>query len=246
MTASNQGPPSLSRAAEPLRLNLMISNPESRIDFSAPAKLQRGLPVASIALVDGDAYWIADFLARPESDACYAELMERVRWEQHVIRIRGHTVASPRLSAWYGDPEAHYSYSGLSLEPRPWLSTLRELKSRIEAICGAPFNSVLLNLYRDGADGMGWHSDDEPELGERPIIASLSLGETRRFRFRHRRRDDLEPVEIGLHDGSLLIMQGDTQRFWKHQIPKTRRTVGPRINLTFRNICRALPRARAR
>jgi alkylated DNA repair dioxygenase AlkB len=94
----------------------------------------------------------------------------------------------------------------------------------------------LLNLYRDGDDSMGWHSDDEPELGERPVIASLSLGATRRFRMRHRRRKDLEPVAIDLESGSLLIMQGDTQRFWKHQVPKTRRTVEPRINLTFRSI----------
>jgi alkylated DNA repair dioxygenase AlkB len=159
-----------------------------------------------------------------------------VEWEQHRIRIRGREIASPRLSAWYGDPDAHYRYSGLSLEPRPWLPVILELKSRVEAACDEPFNSVLLNLYRDGSDSMGWHSDDEPELGERPLIASLSLGATRRFRLRHRRRKDLEPVAIDLEGGSLLIMEGDTQRFWKHQVPKTKRTVEPRINLTFRNI----------
>jgi len=160
-----------------------------------------------------------------------------VDWRQHLIRIRGREVASPRLSAWYGDPDAHYSYSGLSLEPRPWLPVILELKTRVEAVCSVPFNSVLLNLYRDGADSMGWHSDDEPELGERPVIASLSLGATRRFRLRHRRRKELEPVAIDLEDGSLLIMGGDTQRFWKHQVPKSKRVTEPRLNLTFRNIC---------
>jgi alkylated DNA repair dioxygenase AlkB len=193
--------------------------------------------MAPVSLVDGDASFVADFLTRTESDACFSELLDLVEWEQHLIRIRGREVASPRLSAWYGDPGAHYRYSGLSLEPRPWLPPILELKTKVEGACDAPFNSVLLNLYRDGADSMGWHSDDEPELGERPVIASLSLGATRRFRLRHRRRKDLEPVAIDLESGSLLIMQGDTQRFWKHQVPKTKRTVEPRINLTFRSIC---------
>jgi alkylated DNA repair dioxygenase AlkB len=197
------------------------------------------MPFVPISLIDGEARFMADFLTRPQSDAFFAELLDLVDWEQHVIRIRGREVASPRLSAWYGDPDAHYSYSGLSLAPRPWLPGILELKNRVEAVCKAPFNSVLLNLYRDGADSMGWHSDDEPELGERPVIASLSLGATRRFRMRHRRRKELEPVAIDLEDGSLLIMRGDTQRFWKHQIPKTRRATGPRLNLTFRKILQA-------
>ncbi|MBW2541517.1 MAG: alpha-ketoglutarate-dependent dioxygenase AlkB [Deltaproteobacteria bacterium] len=190
-----------------------------------------------ISLVDGDVRFVADFLTRAESDARLAVLLDLVEWEQHRIRIRGREVASPRLSAWYGDPEAHYSYSGLSLEPRPWLPPILELKRRVESVCSSTFNSVLLNLYRDGSDSMGWHSDDEPELGAQPVIASLSLGATRRFRLRHRRRKDLEPVAIDLEGGSLLVMQGETQRFWRHQIPKTRRAVGPRINLTFRRIC---------
>jgi alkylated DNA repair dioxygenase AlkB len=189
-----------------------------------------------VSLVDGDARLIAEFLTHPQSDAYLAELMEFVDWTCHVIRIRGRQVASPRLSAWYGDPDAHYSYSGLSLEPRPWLPIILELKARIEALCGASFNSVLLNLYRDGADSMGWHSDNERELGERPLIASLSLGATRRFRLRHRKRKEVEPVAIDLERGSLLIMRGDTQRYWKHQLPKSKRVAEPRVNLTFRNI----------
>jgi alkylated DNA repair dioxygenase AlkB len=208
------------------------------------AESARRFSIVPVSLIDGDARLIADFLTRPQSDAYFSELLDLVDWSQHIIRIRGREVASPRLSAWYGDPHAHYSYSGLSLEPRPWLPVILELKARIEAVCNAPFNCVLLNLYRDGADSMGWHSDDEPELGERPVIASLSLGATRRFRLRHRRQKELEPVAIDLENGSLLIMEGDTQRFWRHQIPKTRRAAEPRVNLTFRNIFRAPLRGR--
>ena len=148
------------------------------------------------------------------------------------------TRASPRLSAWYGDPSARYAYSGLSLEPIPWFPVLAEIKAEVEAASGAVFNSVLANLYRDGADSMGWHSDDEPELGERPVIASASFGAIRRFRLRHRHRRELDPVAVPLNHGSLLIMKGDTQSNWKHQIPKTRKVSEPRVNLTFRTITR--------
>jgi alkylated DNA repair dioxygenase AlkB len=199
----------------------------------APSELQRG---TRIALADGDVRLIDGFLTRSESDAFLEQLLRLVAWEQQVIRIAGRSVASPRLSAWHGDPGARYCYSGLALEPRPWLPVILELKLRVEAACYAQFNSALLNLYRDGADSMGWHSDDEPELGERPLIASLSLGATRRFRLRHRRRAELRPVELDLEAGSLLIMQGDTQHCWKHQLPKTRRAVASRVNLTFRSI----------
>jgi alkylated DNA repair dioxygenase AlkB len=207
-----------------------------RIESLESAESARRFSIDPVQLADGDAGLIADFIPRSQSDAYFAALLDLVDWEQHLIRIHGREIASPRLSAWYGDPDAHYSYSGLSLEPRPWLPVIAELKARVEATCGSPFNSVLLNLYRDGVDSMGWHSDDEHELGERPVIASLSLGATRRFRLRHRRRKDLEPVAIDLESGSLLIMKGDTQRFWKHQIAKTRRAVEARVNLTFRNI----------
>ena len=216
----------------------------SRVESLEPAELACRFSTVPVSLIDGDARFIADFLTRPQSDAYFAELLDLVEWTQQIIRIRGREVASPRLSAWYGDPDAHYSYSGLSLSPRPWLPVILELKTRVEAVCNSPFNSVLLNLYRDGADSMGWHSDDEPELGERPVIASLSLGATRRFRLRHRRRKDLEPVAIDLENGSLLIMAGDTQRCWKHQLPKSKRVAEPRVNLTFRNICRPPPQGR--
>ena len=219
-------------------MNFGFAQCTCRIESLEPAESKRDSAVGGVRLIDGDIRFVAGFLTRAESAACFSELLDLVEWEQHIIRIRGREIASPRLSAWYGDPDARYRYSGLSLDPRPWLPPTLALKARVETICAVPFNSVLLNLYRDGSDSMGWHSDDEPELGERPVIASLSLGETRRFRLRHRRRRDLDPVALDLESGSLLIMQGDTQRFWKHQIPKTKRTVGPRINLTFRSIVR--------
>lgn len=192
--------------------------------------------VMPIELPDGEVLLTDDFLSKPAADAYLASLRERVEWERHVIRVRGRRVTSPRLSAWYGDPGAGYAYSGISLDPRPWLPVILELKSMVEAASAETFNSVLLNLYRDGADHMGWHSDDEPELGQRPIIASVSLGAPRRFRLRHRHRRDLEPVNVELEHGSLLIMRGETQHFWRHQIPRSRRPLGLRINLTFRRV----------
>jgi alkylated DNA repair dioxygenase AlkB len=191
-----------------------------------------------VALVDGEAFLIPHLFTRQRADAYLAELLEDVAWQQQVIRIGGRRVASPRLSAWYGDPGADYAYSGLSLEPIAWSPLLAEIKGEVERASGAVFNSVLANLYRDGADSMGWHSDDEPELGERPLIASASFGATRRFRLRHRQRRDLEPVALPLNHGSLLVMKGSTQANWKHQVPKKRPLSEPRVNLTFRTILR--------
>lgn len=148
----------------------------------------------------------------------------------------GRQVAIPRLQAWYGDPNCTYRYSGLQLNPLPWTPDLLQLKARVEKLCQHTFNSVLLNLYRTGSDSNGWHSDDEKELGEQPVIASLSLGETRRFRLRHKYDKDIAPINLNLSSGSLLCMSGHSQSCWQHCIPKTARTVGPRINLTFRNI----------
>jgi alkylated DNA repair dioxygenase AlkB len=140
------------------------------------------------------------------------------------------------LTAWYGDSTAAYTYSGLTLEPLPWTTLLASLRARVEALTEATFNSVLLNYYRDNRDAMGMHADDEPELGERPVIASLSLGATRTLVFRHKTRRDLAPVKIPLPSGSLLLMQGSTQSHWKHGINRSTRACGPRINLTFRRV----------
>lgn len=175
---------------------------------------------------------------RPDLGPSPAELFtllnDTLAWRQESITLFGRRMLQPRLLAWYGDPQAVYRYSGQRHEPLPWSAVLGELRTRVEAITGARFNSVLANLYRDHRDSMGLHADDEPELGERPVIASLSLGEERIFRLKHRQRRDLKPVRIPLTDGSLLVMAGDTQRHWKHEVPKQSRPCGPRINLTFR------------
>lgn len=178
------------------------------------------------------------WLGRDEADALLVALQAQVPWEVHRIRMFGRWVDSPRLSCWIGDPGASYVYSGARFEPRPWPAALQALRARIDAEAGVAMNSVLANLYRDGRDAMGWHSDDEPELGPRPVIASLSLGAPRRFAFRHR-RERSRRLAIELGHGSLLLMSGDSQADWQHALPRTARPVGPRLNLTFRRI---LPR----
>lgn len=142
----------------------------------------------------------------------------------------------PRLIAWYGDRGRGYTYSGIRLEPLPWNETLLKIKDHVEHLTASMFNSVLLNYYRDQNDSMGFHSDDEPELGPQPVIASLSLGERRTFVLKHKNRKDLKPVKIALESGSLLVMKGDTQKNWKHGIDKETRPCGPRVNMTFRDI----------
>lgn len=144
----------------------------------------------------------------------------------------GRMVDSPRLSAWIGDEEATYRYSGVPFAPRSWSSSLLALRDRVAEACGARFNSVLANLYRNGNDRMGWHSDDERELGAAPVIASVSLGAARSFRFRAKAGGDALAIELA--HGSLLRMAGDTQRLYKHELPVRKRVAGPRINLTFR------------
>lgn len=151
----------------------------------------------------------------------------------------GREVAVPRLIAWYGDPGADYRYSGVNHAPEPWSRTLGELRDWLNESCGHHFNSVLANLYRTGGDAMGWHADNEPELGPQPVIASLSLGATRRMRFRRVDRSQ-QSFHLDLTHGSLLVMQGETQQHWQHAITRTKRVVAPRINLTFRQIINGL------
>jgi alkylated DNA repair dioxygenase AlkB len=167
-------------------------------------------------------------------DRLFRSLLDEVPWEQHVIKVFGRSVGAPRLSAWYGDSGASYSYSSTRLEPLSWNPVLLEIKSVVEALTPINFNSVLLNLYRNGCDGVGWHSDAEPELGRNPVIASVSLGAVRRFLFQHKKRGTR--VCLNLEPGSVLLMSGPTQHHWRHQLPKTRKLVGIRINLTFRVI----------
>ena len=163
-------------------------------------------------------------------------LIEVTPWQSQRVKVWGKSVLQPRLIAWYGDPGATYSYSGVALTPHIWTETIDQLKESIQTVAEHRFNSVLLNYYRDHRDGMGLHSDDEPELGPSPTIASLSLGEERRFQLKHRYRKDLRTVSLPLPNGSLLVSRGNTQRCWKHGIPKQRASCGPRVNLTFRKI----------
>ena len=163
-------------------------------------------------------------------------LVGETPWRAEEIVVWGKRHLQPRLTAWYGDRGARYRYSGIDLLPLPWTTTLAEIRRAVEAASGTAFNSVLLNYYRDQRDSMGFHSDDEPELGRAPVIASLSLGATRSFILKHRRRKDVEPVRLPLESGSLLIMKGETQLNWKHGIAKERRPCGARVNLTFRSI----------
>jgi alkylated DNA repair dioxygenase AlkB len=187
-----------------------------------------------IELPDADVSYDRRFLEPEAADELLAALLSDIDWDHHVIRMFGREVPTPRRSAWFGDPEARYTYSGLTLEPRPWPELLLAVRSRVERACRTCFNAVLANLYRDGRDSMGWHADDEPELGDEPSIASLSLGAERRFTMRHAHRPETDRLALDLGHGSLLLMAGTTQRHWRHALPKTRRSVGPRINLTFR------------
>lgn len=174
------------------------------------------------------------FVAAAEADATFGALMAETPWRHDEIFVYGRKVLQPRLTAWYGDAGARYAYSGVELAPLPWTPLLAELKARSERAAGARFNSLLMNLYRDGRDSVSWHSDAEAELGRNPVIASLSFGATRRFQLRS--RPPLPPArhEIALGHGDLLTMRGATQHEWAHQVPKTAARTGPRINLTFR------------
>jgi alkylated DNA repair dioxygenase AlkB len=169
-------------------------------------------------------------------DQLLYELIDNTTWRQEEITLFGKAHRQPRLSAWYGNRDSVYTYSGISLQPRPWNQTLLNLKAGVESQLGRNFNSVLLNYYRDQRDSMGMHSDDESELGKQPVIASLSLGEERILLLRHRYRKELGTFKLPLPSGSLLIMKGDTQSHWKHGIAKQNHPCGPRVNLTFRTI----------
>jgi alkylated DNA repair dioxygenase AlkB len=168
-----------------------------------------------------------------EADEMLAVLRSRIDWQQEDIVIFGQRRRVPRLVAWHGDPGTAYTYSGTAHEPLPWTPELQRVRHRAEELTGHRYNSVLLNLYRDGRDGMGWHADDEPELGHEPVIASVSFGATRRFKLRHRRSRSAART-LDLAHGDLLLMAGATQHHYVHAVPKTARPVGARVNLTFR------------
>ncbi|MEG4423572.1 alpha-ketoglutarate-dependent dioxygenase AlkB [Microcoleus sp. D3_18_C1] len=184
---------------------------------------------------DGEVIFYPNFFSIEESDRLFSDLYSSINWKQDIIHFYGKKIPLPRLTGWYGDEGKSYTYSGIEQHPDPWTPTLKLIKSKAEEISKVTFNSVLLNLYRDGKDSVSWHSDDEPELGKNPIIASISFGATRRFSLKHKISKDYK-IDINLLNGSLLLMKGETQHCWQHQIPKTSKFVGPRINLTFRII----------
>lgn len=184
---------------------------------------------------DGVIYYYPDFFTEDESREFFQILLTETPWKQEPIKIFGKEVMQPRLTSWYGDNGLSYRYSGLSMQGAGWTPTLLRIKEKIETKTESRFNGVLLNLYRDQNDSMGWHRDNEKALGTRPVIASVSLGATRRFLLRHYEIKDLKQ-EMELKDGSLLLMKGKTQHFWQHSVPKENSATGPRINLTFRFI----------
>ena len=180
---------------------------------------------------DSDISLIHNALGPARADNAREALMTGVSWRTSSFQMFGRRIQSPRLIAWAGDHA--YTYSRVTWPPAPWGATLRAIRDRVEELAGASFNGVLLNLYRDGRDSMGWHSDDEPELGPQPVIASLSLGASRRFVFRARDNHD-HKYSLTLDHDSLLIMSGRTQAHWQHALPKSTKSVAARINLTFR------------
>lgn len=186
-------------------------------------------------LPDSDVIYFPKFYDSVTASKMFETLMKETFWQQDDIKVFGKTYKQPRLTALYAENEKPYSYSNITMFPKPFTPLLKEIKADIESVSGLSFTTVLLNLYRDGSDSNGWHSDDEKELGNNPAIASLSLGEARWFHLKHK-KEKQQKTKIELAHGSLLIMQGSTQHYWKHQLAKTARKVGPRINLTFRLI----------
>jgi len=189
----------------------------------------------NLNMPDADVVYYSDFLNSAKATSYFKLLLEQTNWQEDSITIFGKTHLQPRLTALYASNNKSYSYSNITMTPSLFSPELLEIKSKIETLVHASFTTCLLNLYRDGNDSNGWHADDEKELGENPIIASLSLGEERMFHFKHKHQKDLKK-KLVLQHGSLLIMKGETQHNWLHQLPKTKRKIGKRINLTFRII----------
>ena len=198
--------------------------------FSSPKHLEQ------IRLPDADVSYLREFDLGVPPDVMMRALIAKTPWRQEDVVVWGKTFRQPRLVAWYGDPGRAYRYSGVALEPLPWADRIFDIKNRVESLVKQSFNSVLLNYYRDQSDSMGLHSDDEKELGPRPVIASVSMGAERSFLFKSKLNPEAKVVKLPLASGSLLLMKGDTQKNYKHGIGKETRAIGPRVNLTFRII----------
>jgi len=172
--------------------------------------------------------------AVPDADGMFERLLSEIPWKEHEVFVFGRWVHQPRLTAWFGDSDQPYHYSGNSLRPDPWTPDLLKIRDLCQQLAGSRFNSALANLYRNGSDGIAWHADDERELGADPVIASVNLGQERRFDLRH--RETGETVRVPLPHGSILVMSGPTQHHWLHQVAKSAKPMAARINLTFRMI----------
>ena len=183
---------------------------------------------------DGELYLVEGFYQTDDAQQLFDILLDRLDWQEERIFVYGRWVKVPRLMCWYGDEGASYRYSGVNHQPLPWTEPLLSAKHKIEAHYNCSFNSVMANLYRNGSDSMGCHADDEKELGIKPLIASLSLGEQRLLKFRHQKSKEV--LDVMLSHGDLLLMTGDIQHYWKHELPKTKTQKSERINLTFRKI----------
>lgn len=184
---------------------------------------------------DAEISYFPNFFSNQKSDDLFQKLINEIPWQQDDINIFGKTLPQPRLTALFGNEGKPYRYSNIVMQPHKWNALLTYIKNEIEEECQEHFTTVLLNLYRNGQDSNGWHADNEKELGRNPVIASVSFGVTRSFHLQHNSIKEAK-LKIQLEHGSLLIMKGKTQHFWKHQIPKTKKDIGPRINLTFRII----------
>ena len=186
-------------------------------------------------LPDAEIRYVPHFLPVSLANTYFDDLFHHIPWRQDPITVFGKTHLQPRLTSLHAHTLDSYSYSGIVMTPQPMTQTLQCIENRIYQLCNESFTTVLLNLYRDGKDSNGWHADDEAELGKNPVIASLSLGAPRFFHLRHN-QDPKQRYKLLLEHGSLLLMGGETQHHWKHQVAKTAKKVGPRINLTFRKI----------
>ena len=182
---------------------------------------------------DGIVEYLGRVFSSEESDTLFHELLATSPWQPDEVILFGQKRILSRKVAWMGDAGFTYSYSGTSKTASPWTAPLKSIRELVEKLCGQAFNSCLLNLYHDGSEGMGWHSDDEKTLGRNPVIASVSFGAERPFRFKHRLTKEVIPLI--LENGSLLVMKGETQHHWLHALPKTTKVKAPRINLTFRS-----------
>ena len=189
----------------------------------------------SFNLPDAEIEYYPNFFESTRANELFEKLKNEIPWKQDSITVFGKTHPQPRLTSLFGNEGKPYSYSNIVMQPNSWNPLLMFIKNEIEEICEENFTTVLLNYYRDGKDSNGWHADNEKELGRNPVIASVSFGAERSFHLQHNTIKE-QKLKINLEHGSLLIMKGSTQHFWKHQIPKTTAAIGPRINLTFRII----------